>query len=354
MTTRSARLRLAAAAFWLFFGAVSGLQIQISMLSHHHSWALVIGHQVLVWAVWIPYSVAIGALLQRLPVIPARPPALALHLLVAMALGVAHIALWVGIELWLKPYDFMNPVRFGLRFDSMLLVQVPLEVVLYALVALAHHAEAFYAGEREREQQAAQLEKSLAEARLHALELRIQPHFLFNTLNAISSLVRAGQASQAIAMVSGLSDLLRYSLDHAGGARVTLDAEVAMVERYLDIQRLRFPDRLTVELDVSPEARRAEVPVLLLQPLAENAIQHGIAASSAPGRVTLRARRHGDALLLELFNTGKLGPTKRDGIGVSTTLSRLDQMYGERGNFELVEQEGGVMVRVAIPWSTAP
>ena len=352
--SRAGALRLFTVVFWILFGAISGLQIQVSMLSHHHSWALVLGYQVLVWAVWIPCSFAIFALVHRWPVFPVRPPAIAAHLLVSSAFAVAHVAFWVGVELWFRPYDFMNPVAFLPRFSDMMLVQGPLEVVLYALVALAYHAIMVTAREREREQQAAKLEQSLAEARLQAVRLQIQPHFLFNTLNAIGSLIRGGQDAEAIAMLGGLSDLLRYSLDHAGGARVPLETEAAMVERYLGIQRTRFADRLAVEIDVAPDTRRAEVPVLLLQPLVENAVQHGIATSNNGGRVTLRARRYGGILQLELFNTGRLVAGKREGIGLSTTVSRLAQMYGERSHFELREEEGGVMARVAIPWSVAP
>ena len=122
-------------------------------------------------------------------------------------------------------------------------------------MALAAHANGYYAQYREREVRAAQLEKSLAEARLHALELQIQPHFLFNTLNAISALVRTGQPEQAVGMIAGLSDLLRYALDRAGDQRVTVDEEAEMLRRYLEIQRLRFADRLTFEIDVAPETR---------------------------------------------------------------------------------------------------
>src|SRR5205814_8024211 len=124
------------------------------------------------------------------------------------------------------------------RFQTVAFWQVPLELLLYGLVALAVHVRASAARERERERHAARLEASLTEARLHALELQIQPHFLFNTLNGISTLIRAGQPAQAIGMIGGLSDLLRYSLDRAAGSRVTLEEEAAMVGRYLDIQRL--------------------------------------------------------------------------------------------------------------------
>jgi len=353
MDSRPPRRGRFVVAFWLLFGAISGLQIQLSMLAHHHSWVLVLGYQVLVWAVWIACSHVIAALVRRVPLVPPRPLPILLHLGVALAFATLHAMFWVGVELWLRPYDFMNPVAFLPRFEEIAFVQVPLELVLYALVALAWNADALAARDRERERQAAQLEKSLAEARLHALELQLQPHFLFNTLNGIASLIRAGQQAQAIEMMGGLSDLLRYSLEHAGGTRVTLEAEAGMARRYLDIQRLRFADRLTTELDVAPEARRAQVPVLLLQPLAENAIQHGIAASSASGRVSIHARREGDELRIEVRNTGRLGVARREGVGLSTTISRLAQMYGERARFELLEEPGGVIARVAIPWSVA-
>src|SRR5207253_7416388 len=118
---------------------------------------------------------------------------------------------------------------------------------------------------------------------LHALELQIQPHFLFNTLNAVTSLVRTGKNSEAIVMIAGLSDILRYTLDHEGNQRVRLEAETEMLRRYLEIQRTRFADRMTFSIDVDSSVRSAAVPTLILQPLAENAVRHGIARSAAGG-----------------------------------------------------------------------
>jgi hypothetical protein len=351
MMSRTGQLRLLTALFWILFGAISGLQIQISMLAHHHSWPLLIGYQILVWSIWIAYSFAIGALVRRVPLVPTRPGPVTLHLAVALAFAMLHTTLWVGVEMWLKPYDFMNPTAFGHRFKWVTLCQVPLELLLYGLVALAYHVGDAAERERERQRRAAQLETSLAEARLHALRLQIQPHFLFNTLNGISSLVRGGQNAEAIGMIGGLSDLLRYSLDRVGGASVSLEEEATMLERYLEIQRLRFADRLTVEIDIPRDTLRAEVPVLLLQPLAENAIRHGVALSDAPGRIAVRARHDGDALRIEVFNTGRLDPAARDGIGLSTTTSRLSQTFGDRACFELTEEAGGVIARVTLPWS---
>ena len=348
------RSRLLLPGLWILFGLISGIQIQISMLSHNHSWVRVLSYQVLVWSLWIPASLAIAALIRRVPLAPPRAGAVLLHVAAAVGLGIVHQALWVALVLWMKPYDFMNPTSFGGHYIDITVSQMPLELLLYGLVALAVHARAAVASARERELRAAQLETSLAEARLHALEVQIQPHFLFNTLNAIGALVRTGKSAEAIGMIGGLSDLLRYALDRAGGTRVPLEEETAMLARYLEIQRLRFPDRLTSSIDVAPDAAGAAVPVLLLQPLAENAIRHGIARSEAPGRVTVRAFREGDSLRLEMFNSGRLDPAREHGIGLSTTIARLEQLYGARQSFSLRQEDGGVLASVTIPWSPAP
>jgi two-component system LytT family sensor kinase len=196
---------------------------------------------------------------------------------------------------------------------------------------------------------AAQLEASLAGARLHALELQIQPHFLFNTLNAISSLIRTGKHDEAVVMIAGLSDLLRYSLEHSGEQSVSLDQESGMVERYLEIQRARFPDRLTWRIDIPPDVRRAAVPTLILQPLAENAIRHGIARSASAGVVRVRAFRENAHLRIEMFNSGAVRDGK-EGIGLRNTRERLHQLFGDAQHFELRSAEGGVVASLSIPW----
>ncbi len=124
-----------------------------------------------------------------------------------------------------------------------------------------------------------------------------------------------------------------------------------MLGRYLEIQRLRFEDRLTFEIDLAADTRRAAVPALLLQPLVENAIRHGIARADAPGRVSVRAFRHEGALRIEVFNTGRLDAEAAHGIGLSNTVARLEQLYGDPPRFELREEAGGVMARITLPWS---
>jgi two-component system sensor histidine kinase AlgZ len=230
---------------------------------------------------------------------------------------------------------------------------MPLQMCFYCGVLAAHYAVVYYDKYRERERVAARLEVSLSEARLHALELQIRPHFLFNTLNSISALVRTARQRDAVTMIAGLSDLLRYSLDHAGEQRVALATELAITERYLEIERLRFPDRMTFEIDVAGDVRRAQVPTLLLQPLAENAVRHGIAKLAAPGRLSIRIYRDGDRLCIEVFNTGTLAADYRAGVGLGNTMDRLRHLYGSAHSFELRAQDRGVVASVTLPWSEA-
>jgi LytS/YehU family sensor histidine kinase len=237
----------------------------------------------------------------------------------------------------------MTVTQLAPYFPEKIIARFPFEIVLYvAVVATAQILELHT--------RASRLETALGDARLRSLEQQIRPHFLFNTLNAASSLVRARRNAEAVDLIAALSDLLRYSLDHAGDQRAPLEKELAMLERYLEIQRVRFSDRLEVTIDVDASSRRAAVPTLLLQPLAENAVRHGIAPRSAPGRIDVRVRRQGDVLEIEIFNTGTLAPSHR-GIGLTNTEDRLRQLYGAAGEFTLHAVDGGVLARVAIPWS---
>jgi two-component system, LytTR family, sensor kinase len=353
MRLQRSQILLLTAVVWIVFGLICGTQIWLSMLDHGHNVPLILFYQALVWTLWIPFTFGIVALVRRVPLVPFSPRNALAHVLVVPPLALVHVAWWVSLEFILIPYDRMNPTHFGRRFFWVGVGQFPLELLLYFLVAMTAYAIDTYAQVRERELRAAQLEKSLAEARLHALELQIQPHFLFNTLNTISSLVRVGQTREAVAMIGGLSDLLRYALDRAGDQRVALDDEIAMLRRYFEIQQLRFEDRLSFEIDVAAGSGRAAVPVLILQPLAENAIRHGIATVDAPGRVRVRAERHDGALRIEVTNTGRL-PSRIDrGIGLSNTHARLEQLYGSAQTFELIEHEGVVTARIILPWSEA-
>lgn len=340
-----------AVAFWTVFGVICGLQVWLSMRAHGHALGRVVLHQVAVWDAWVLFGIGATRLARRVPPLPLRARRLAVHGVAGTVTGTLHAAWWTAMTLAIRPYDAMNPVGFGVPFLETAFYQMPLELLLYFAVVLVAHGERGYREGRHGRLRAAELERSLAAARLQSLELQIQPHFLFNTLNAISGLIRTGQDATALVMLSGLADLFRYALDRGGGERVALETEAEMLSRYLEIQRLRFPDRLSYEVDIGPEARRAGIPVLLLQPLVENAIRHGIAPGSEPGWVQVRARRNGDELHVEISSTGRLGERVTYGVGLTNTVARLAQMYAAGQRFELRQEGDRVVARLVLPWS---
>lgn len=352
MTPRGVAWRFAI-LFWTVFGVITGIQVWISMITHGHSVPRLIFYYVVVWEAWVGVTVAIVWLLRRFPVVPARRLPILVHVLAACCIAIVHSFYWVGLMILIRPYDRMTAEASQLDIAEILFYRLPLEWLLYCLVLGAALAFEFYERYRERALQAAQLETSLAEARLHALELQIQPHFLFNTLNAISGLVRSKRNDEAVTMMAGLSELLRYTLDHAGDQHVTLDEELSVLRRYLEIQRARFPDRMSFTIEASAEAGRGSVPALLLQPLAENAVRHGIALSASPGVVNVRAFRNNGQLRIEVFNSGLLGVRSDRGIGLRNTTDRLRHLYGDEGRFDLAGADGGVTATVTIPWAEA-
>jgi hypothetical protein len=350
---RRHNLWLLSPTLWTAVGLLCGLEIWISMITHGHQLWRVLAYQVLVWNGWFVLFPAIGWLVGRVPVAPPRLRAVAVHAGAAIVIAGVHSAWWTMLLVEMRPYDAMGISRFVDGFLSIGCSGLPLQLCVYCGIVAATYAIEFYDKYRDRERAAARLETSLSEARLHALELQIQPHFLFNTLNSISALVRTAREREAVTMIAGLSDLLRYSLDHAGEQRVALAQELAVIGRYLEIERLRFPDRVAFEIDAPAAVRRAAVPALLLQPLVENAIRHGIAPSAAPGRVELRVRRDDAWLRIELFNTGRLAADHRAGVGLRNTQDRLRHLYRGDHRFELRAHDGGVIAELAVPWSEA-
>lgn len=206
---------------------------------------------------------------------------------------------------------------------------------------------------RERELAATRLAEQLAQANLQMLKMQLHPHFLFNTLNAISSLMHA-DADAADRMISRLSDLLRMALEKDDRPRARLKSELDFLRRYLDLEQIRFRDRLEVTIDVAPECASALVPRLILQPLVENAIRHGIAMRSAAGRLSIRAERRGDRMILDVADDGPGLPAGREphlGVGLANTLARLEQLYGDDATLELVNaEEGGLIVHLELPF----
>ena len=189
------------------------------------------------------------------------------------------------------------------------------------------------------------------------LRMQLNPHFLFNTLHTVGSLVRHERNSEAIRMLAGLSDLLRHTLESVGTQRVTLKRELEFLERYLQIEQIRFQDRLAVNLSIDPQTLDALIPNLLLQPLVENAIRHGVARLSTAGVIEIRTKRANGMLEIEVHDDGPGLPAhwtveQSKGVGVANTRARLEKLYGANHRFELRNAvEGGVTAIVCVPFT---
>ncbi len=238
--------------------------------------------------------------------------------------------------------------------------------LIYLLLVFAFYAASFYrqwrAGQRltnELKIANAQLETRLVRASLDALKMQLHPHFLFNTLNSITGLIRKDRTREAEDVVAGLGELLRRSLEHRQEAKETLKEGLVFLRRYFDIECIRFQDRLKVEYDIEPKCLRALVPSLMLQPLVENAMKHGISKDPAARLLRIGAARDGSRLILTVYNDGPPLPKEdaalRNGIGVQNTIARLHMLYGDEARLRLRDQPPqGVRAEVILPFQINP
>jgi two-component system LytT family sensor kinase len=241
------------------------------------------------------------------------------------------------------------------KFQELFFLNFDWEMMTYWAVIGLSHALDYHRESQERALTSAQLETRLAEAQLQALQRQLHPHFLFNALHTISALIHR-DADAADAMLARLSDLLRITLDRIGTQQVTLEEELDFVQKYLDIEHARFGDRLHITVDVEPVTLDASVPNLLLQPLVENAVRHGITQKVAGGQIDIIARREGDELRLIVRDNGygvladKLDAFNT-GLGLTNTRSRLEHLYGRRHTCAFrTPPGGGLEVSVVIPF----
>ncbi len=294
------------------------------------------------WELWALATPVVVWLCVRFPFSRARWGApLAVHVPAGIALG--------GLKLFLEA--MLTPLVVGTgRPGPFSFLKIHLTLLTYWGIVAAIHVGQSYREAQARELRAAQLEMELARAQVEALKMQLHPHFLFNTLNTVAGLLR-DDPDAAELMLAKLAELLRRTFETADVQELPLDEELEFIEAYLTIQRLRYGDRLRVSIDVSDAVRQSRVPSLILQPLVENAIRHGVAEKPGPGRVEIGARLESAEVVITIANDGPSLPvTVREGYGLRNTRSRMRALYGARGSFAFGPQpDGGAVATLRIP-----
>ncbi|MCY1068160.1 histidine kinase [Nannocystis sp. RBIL2] len=340
---------LRALGLWLAIVAVFAAKTWLSLrlVDRAAPLADILAGELLTFAPWLPLAPLAFLAARRFPLVgPGRARHVLILLGVGVALALAHILLGVVLAA-LVSVDAAPLGELLERVRQTIPRAVGPHLVGYAALVAVAHALAF---RRDADRRAAALEAALVRAERDRLRMQLHPHFLFNTLHAVSALMTRDVAG-ARRMIAGLSELLRVSLDDDDDD-VPLARELEILGLYLDIQKTRFADRLTITLDVDPEAHAARVPKLLLQPLVENAIRHGVEPRAGGGTVGLAARRRGDRLLLRLRDDGAgLSPRAREGVGLGNTRARLEKSYPGDHHFSLAPHpDGGTLVDIDLPF----
>jgi two-component system LytT family sensor kinase len=326
----------------------------------HHAWVKLFVTMLLSWLPWALATPLVLRLGQAYPPLRLRPLSTwFVHLAACAVVGLVFSAWTVLLEQLMNPWAHAQPpgpyVQAWLdKFYNGLLSFV----VLYACILVINYVMDSRARLAVQQAETARLNEQLSKAQLNALRRQIEPHFLFNTLNAIAGLVREKRNQDAVNMIAGLSDFLRRVVQDSDRQQVPLKEEVEFLKRYLEIQKVRFAERLQVTVDVPEEYLSVQVPSLVLQPIVENAIKHGIAQRAQGGAVRIKACRCNGMLILTVYNDGPALPAEYEqsdsGVGISNIRTRLKSLYGEAFQLSMCNQDHcGVEVSVSVPFSEA-
>jgi len=313
------------------------------------------------YALWGPLFTPIAVFMARR--FPFEKPiwlrSLVVHCFAAPAIASIHAWICTIFSFWIWPeMSAYGTVTKPQMFQRYFLMYGTDNIFIYWSIVFVMQGWIYYERYRDRELRASVLQTQLAKAQLQALKVQLHPHFLFNTLNSVSELMHQ-DVNTAERVITRLSDLLRMALENIGLQEVPLSQELDFVKGYLEIEQLRFQDRLRVELDIAPESLDCRIPNLLLQPIVENAIRHGIAKSSELGLIQIFTRKISDRLLIVVSDNGPglnvngngKPSTANFGIGLSTTRGRLEFLYGQEQTFVLNNlPERGLEVRISLPW----
>ncbi len=303
-----------------------------------------------VWAALTPVALRLEA---RFPLLrPRLLGALAVHGVASAACALVNLALF-ALAAPVIGATQVEPTWLG-TFSRLLGTTLLLNLPVYWLIVAAAHVERLVRSAREKDRRQLRLEAQLADARLQTLRTQLQPHFLFNALNTVSVLMHENVDS-ADRILLQLSALLRRSIDSTDAHEVTLGEEIGFLESYLEIEQARFGGRLSYRILIPDRVLEARVPNLILQPLVENALRHGLATRAGPGQVEIKAERQGDTLLLSVVDDGRgLPPATTERVGLANTRARLRLLYAEGHRFDVRNSDdGGVIAQIELPWRTA-
>ncbi len=359
-----------ALSFLLMLGFAMQSQLR-EIAARDHLDVLMRGWDGFAWIVWPLVAPVLLLLIRRYPLVRGhiRPNLLRIalvSLVLCFAIAGVQLLLRLAPNLWLPP-----SARLSIDLKTFLIsimLTLPLDVVVYTGFLSASLAIDYYLKNRRRTEEAlqlklrtAQLESELAQAELDVLRGQLHPHFLFNSFNAVAALVRLRRNDAAVETIAQLSALLRLAMERTGRHELPLGQELDFARRYLEIERIRFGDKLELQLDFGAAELDTLVPNLLLQPLVENAIKHGISRRTSPGTVRVSARGRGDRVVVEVENDGPDQPAPapraatRSGIGLLNTRARLDRIYGAGYRLEMLPRaDGGMLVRVDLPRRPGP
>src|SRR5579871_6032765 len=347
------------AAIWSAVGLFDATQNVFVMRAEgmHHNWgrlfiALLIG--------WLPWALATPTVLRlgrRYPPIQWRPISRWIrHLAACTAICLISAAWTAALEKLMNPYANMpGPGTYSRLFLEKFYSGLLSYLVLYITILLASHMLESREQLAVHQTETARLNEQLSKAQLSALRRQIEPHFLFNTLNAIAGLVREERNDDAVSMIAELSDFLRRVVEDSDRQQVPLGEELEFTRKYLDIQKVRFAERLQFSVDVPAELLSAQVPSLILQPMVENAVKHGIAKKAEGGAIRIDVSRSNGRLTLRVWNDGPSLPSewekKQSGIGMLNVQTRLRSLYGESFKFSLRNGEPeGVEASISVPF----
>jgi hypothetical protein len=304
------------------------------------------------WGPCLAFVPLVIALVKRFPMHVKRPASIAIHLLAGLLFTYVNVMIQA-----LPTHRFPgSDLDYWGRFLYLLKFEFAVNFAFYVIIVVSIHLLQQYEDLKEREIRASQLELALGETRLRAIQAQLNPHFFFNTLQAISVMALAGEREGVVDMLGRLSSLLRVSFDKHRPQQVTLSDELAFIEGYLAIQQLCFGQRLVIRNDIEPGTLSACVPSMLLQPLVENALVHGIAVKPGKGVVRLVARKSEADLVIEIADSGpgfRMSEPYRSGVGLSATESRLKLLFGSHHCIEYGRSDlGGANVTVRIPFQS--